>query len=304
MSKQWLRKVSLVLGQNSGNALDLSALRIKFSTKKGDLQTPNSADIRVYNLSDETAQRVQKEFTRVTLQAGYEENFGVIFSGNVKQVRRGRENGTDTFLDIFAADGDAAYNFATVNTTLAAGAGQKDVVGACAASMQQHGVSQGHAPELAGPQMPRGQVLYGMTRDHLRTSAQSTATSWSIQDGKLTMIERTGYLPGQAVVLTAKTGLVGTPEQSQDGVRARCLLNPQLRVGSRVKIDNRSILRAKIDMNYTAINMTPKVSNDGFYRVLIAEHSGDTHGTDWHTNLTCIGLDSTVPAALAAKGSV
>lgn len=304
MSKQWLRKISLVVGDNSGSALDLSALRIKFSTKKGDLQTPNSADIRVFNLSEDTANRVQKEFTRVALQAGYAENFGVIFRGNIKQVRRGRENGTDTFLDIFAADGDAAYNFAVVNQTLAAGSGHKDVVATCGAAMQEHGVTQGSTPDLAGPQLPRGQALYGMARDYMRTSAEGTGTSWSIQDGQLTMIPRTGYLPGQAVVLTAKTGLIGTPEQTQEGVRARCLLNPQIRVGSRVKIDNSSILKAKIDMNYTAINMTPKVAQDGFYRVLMAEYVGDTHSQDWYTNLTCLGLDDTVPASMAAKGSV
>lgn len=303
MSVQWLRKISLVVGQNGGTGLDLSGLRIKFTTRKGDLQTPNSADIRVYNLSEETALRVQKEFSRVALQAGYEQNYGMIFSGNVKQVRRGRE-GVDTFMDIFAADGDAAYNFAIVNTTLAAGAGQKEKVGACAGAMQEHGVGTGYMPELAAPAMPRGQVMYGMARDYMRSAAQSTDSSWSVQDGQLTMIPRAGYVPGQAVVLTAKTGLVGTPEQSQDGIRARCLLNPQLRVGSRIQLDNNSILRAKIDMSYTAINTTPKVNADGFYRVLIAEHSGDTHGTDWYTNLTCISLDGTVPPALAAKGSV
>ncbi len=303
MSAQWLRKISLVVGQGGGAGLDLSALRIKFTTSKGDLQTPNSAEIRVYNLSEETAVRVQKEFTRVALQAGYEQNFGMIFSGNVKQVRRGRE-GVDTFLDIFAADGDAAYNFAVVNKTLAAGAGQKEKVDVCAGAMSEHGVSQGYVPGLESPALPRGQVMYGMARDYMRSAAQSTETSWSVQDGQMVMIPRTGYLPGQAVVLTSKTGLIGTPEQSQDGIKARALLNPQLKVGSRVQLDNRSILRAKQDFSYTAINMIPKVNADGFYRVLIAEHTGDTHGKDWYTNLTCISLDGTVPPSLAAKGSV
>ena len=49
-------------------------------------------------------------------------------SGLIKQVRIGRENGTDTFLNIAAADGDKAYNFAVVNATLAAGAGLRGLV--------------------------------------------------------------------------------------------------------------------------------------------------------------------------------
>jgi hypothetical protein len=304
MSRQWLRKVSLVVGDSGGRGLDLSALRIRFSTRSGDLQTPNSADIRIYNLSEETAQQVQREFTRIVLQAGYVDNFGVIFDGTIKQFRRGRESGTDTYLDVFAGDGDAAYNYAVVNKTLAAGSTTRDRVSACSDSMAEHGVSEGHIPELGGPRLPRGQVLYGMARDYMRVSGQSSDTSWSIQDGKITMIPRDSYLPGEAIVLTAKTGLVGTPEQTQDGIKARCLLNPQIGIGRRVKIDNRSILRAKVDMSYTAINMLPKVSSDGFYRVLLREYSGDTHGTDWYTDLTCIALDDTVPASMAAKGGV
>lgn len=301
-ARQWLRKVSLVVGESSGRGLDLSALRIRFSTRKGDLQTPNSAEIRVYNLSENTVQQIQREFTRVMLQAGYEDNFGVIFLGNIKQLRRGRENGTDTFLDIFAGDGDAAYNFATVNRTLAAGATNRDRIGACTAAMGGYGVSEGIIPETGGPTLPRGQVMYGMARSHMRRAAQSGDMSWSIQDGKVTMVPRNGYISSGAVVLTAKTGLIGTPEQTQDGIRAQSLLNPQIQIGRRVKIDNKSILQAKKDMSYTAINMTPRVSNDGFYRVLIADCEGDTHGTEWYTNITCIALDDTVPASMAAKG--
>ncbi|MBU9534734.1 hypothetical protein KTE49_30340, partial [Burkholderia multivorans] len=132
--QQFVRKVSLIIGFDSGEALDLSELRIVFRVQRGDLQTPNSARIRVYNVSATTARRAQKEFTRVVLQAGYEGNYGIIFDGQIKQVRRGRESQTDTFLDITAADGDSAYNFAVVNTTLAAGSVATDHVSAAIAA--------------------------------------------------------------------------------------------------------------------------------------------------------------------------
>ena len=65
---QYGRKVSLIVGQDSGAALELSALRVVFHVRRGDLQTPNSAAIRVYNVSETTKQRIEKEFTRVVLQ--------------------------------------------------------------------------------------------------------------------------------------------------------------------------------------------------------------------------------------------
>ena len=46
-------------------------------------ETPNSASIKVYNLSEATAGRICKEFTRVILQAGYQGNCSVIFDGNI-----------------------------------------------------------------------------------------------------------------------------------------------------------------------------------------------------------------------------
>lgn len=117
--RQWLRKCSLLVGKGR-DGLELGDLRIVFKTTKGDVETPNSAEINVYNLSEATSSKIRKEFTRVVLQAGYQDNCAVIFDGTIRQVRHFRENGTDVCTSILAADGDAAYNYAVVNTTLAA----------------------------------------------------------------------------------------------------------------------------------------------------------------------------------------
>ncbi len=215
--QQYLRKASLIIGNDEGNGRDFSELRFKFSIRRGDIQTPNTADIRIYNLSEQTAQAVQKEFTRVILQAGYEGNFGVIFDGQIKQVRRGRETQTDTYLDITAADGDSAYNFAFSATSLAAGSTPIDHFNVVAKDMAEHGVSEGYAPDLPGNPLPRGKVIYGMSRDIMRNVAKNTDTSWSIQDGKLTMIPQTAYVPGEIPVLTSATGVIGLPELNRTG---------------------------------------------------------------------------------------
>lgn len=291
MNAQWLRACSLTVGKGSAG-LELGALRVVFATRKGDVETPNSAEIRVYNLSPSTANRIRREFTRVVLQAGYQDNIGTIFDGTIRQVRTGRENGTDTWLEIIAADGDAAYNFATVNTTLAAGSKPADRVAVAQAAMAEKGAGAGYTPDLGGQALPRGKVMYGMARQHMRNEAETTDTTWSIQDGKVQMLPRAGYLPGAAVVLTHETGLVGTPEQTQDGIRVRCLLNPRLRVGGRIKLDNASVLRAKTDLKASAL-LPPSLDHDGIYRILTVEFRGDTRGNDWYADMVCIGIDDT-----------
>ena len=117
---QWIRKVGLVL-YTGAKGLDLSELRIRFEVQNADVESPNSAAIRVYNVSGDTISSVvtRGEFDQVVLNAGYQNgNYGVIFQGSIKQFRVGRENATDTYLDILASDGDIGYNQGFVNTTL------------------------------------------------------------------------------------------------------------------------------------------------------------------------------------------
>lgn len=299
--KQFIRKASLIVGPDSGDAIDLSALRFAFAVHRGDIQTPNSADIRIYNANDATAQAIDKEFTRVVLQAGYEGNYGIIFDGQIKQVRRGRESATDTYIDITAADGDSAYNFATSALSLAAGSTPNDHVAAVLQGMAEYSISRGYIPDMPGNPLPRGKVIYGMSRDELRKIARNTQTQWSIQDGKLQLIPETAYLPGDVPVLTSATGLLGLPEQTQNGIKLKVLLNPSLKIGQAVKLDNESIQRYRYNLaiNQQAQNLMTEQSNklnsDGLYYVMIAEHQGDTRGNEWSTELICLAIDATIP---------
>lgn len=299
--KQFLRKASLIIGPESGNALDLSALRFRFAIRRGDLQTPNSADIRVFNVSDATSKRVVKEFERVVIQGGYEGNFGVLFDGTIKQIRRGRETPTDTYLDITAADGDSAYNFSTMAMSLASGSTPNEHVAAVLQSMSANGISQGYVADLKGNPLPRGKVFYGMARDEMRKIARNTNTSWSIQNGKLQMVPETAYMPGDIPVITAATGMIGLPEQTQNGIKVRLLLNPNIKIGGLVKIDNKSLqqYRYNLSINQSAVNgmtrQVVKTDSDGIYYVMVADHSGDTRGNDWYTDLICLAADASIP---------
>ncbi|MDP3351807.1 MAG: hypothetical protein Q8S92_22710 [Hydrogenophaga sp.] len=303
---QYLRKASLIVGADNGNAVDLSALRFAFAVRRGDIQTPNSADIRVYNPAPNTLTAIREEFTRVVLQAGYDGNFGVIFDGQIKQVRRGRESQTDTYVDITAADGDTAYNFSVSALTLAAGSTPANELEALIRDMARNGVQRGYIPEaLPGLPRSRAKVIYGMTRDKLRELAKNTSTNWSIQDGKIDLVPLTAYKPGEIPVLNSATGVLGLPEQTQDGIRLKVLLNPSLKIGQAVRLDNEAIQRFRYNLavDQTAANNnvrdTVSLNNDGLYYVMHAEHTGDTRGQMWNTDLVCLAIDATVTPIFA-----
>lgn len=305
------RKCTLLV-VSGDEALDLSEMRIVFETKQEDEESPNNARIRVYNLSRETVARIQGEYTRVVLQAGYQNaSFGVIFDGTIKQFGVGKENPTTTYLDILAADGDLAYNFSTVNKSLAAGSTPEQRIKALIEAMGPQGVTEGELiiPSTGGV-LPRGKVLFGLARGALRSQVQNVGATWSIQNGKVNILPLTEYLPGEAVVLTSATGLIGRPQQTEGGIYARCLINPRIGIGGLVRIDNKSINKtfqqadfsipgAQLPYNrYAGIQQLADVTADGLYRVYVAEYNGDTRGQPWWMDLVLLAVD---PSTMKVK---
>ncbi len=290
-----------------GSVIDLSQMHFTFKTSAADQESPNNAVIRVFNLSrgadQNTVQDIIKgEYSRVILQAGYEKGeFAVIFDGNVRQFRVGRLNATDTYLDLLCADGDLGYNFAKIVQSIAAGSTPEQRIAAIVASMRSFGVSSGSIAPTTGGTLPRGKVLFGMSRAMLRQQAITQQATWSIQNGKVNMIPLDSYLPGDPVLLNSLNGMIGLPEQTNDGIKIKCLLNPLIQAGQAVRIDNRSInqtIQAAPDVGpvpfnqWTGVQLLADVTSDGLYRVFVAEHEGDTRGQEWYSELTCLSLDA------------
>lgn len=307
MSRNYLRRTSLIVTAGA-EGLDLSEMRIQFRVNQMDVDAPNTAIIRVFNLATSTGQQIQKEFQEVVLQAGYEDgNFAIIFKGTIKQVKRGRLNATDTYVDILAADGDIAYNFGVVNKTLAAGATPQDQVNAISEATSKFGVTQADNQGLVGGTLPRGKVLFGMYRDRMDDVSRTNSVTWSVQNGKIVVIPVTGYLPGEAVVLTSRTGMIGVPEATNDGIKVDCLLNPLIKIGTRLQINNKSInnttIREQGFPRYTDLTFIASLSADGYYRALVVEHEGDNRGDAWYTHITCLNVDPTAAAGNSVQAN-
>lgn len=297
---QFGRSASLLLASSnlllSSKALDLSALQFRFEVKNADVETPNTAYIRIYNPAEQTRKTIIKEYDRVLLQAGYQSNTGVIFRGTVKQFKFGKENNVDSYLDLLCADGDLEYNFSLINETVAANSTHTQVLKRVADSMQLSLNIGGSDPTLGNVQYIRGKVLFGLTRVFARSISRSHHARWSIQNGAVTVIPFDGFLPGEPVKINGATGLIGIPEATDNGIALRCLLNPLITIGQRIEINNAdvtaTIVREQFFPSYKSQpTKIASTENDGIYRVLVAEHSGDTRGQDWYTDITALHLD-------------
>ena len=119
--------------------------------------------------------------------------------------------------------------------------------------------------------LPRCKVLSGDIKDYLKHVAKNNDANWHILDGNLNILPKNKILnDSEGFVLSEQTGLINSPEKTDDGLRVTCLLNPKLNIGSLVRIQ--SILS----------------EYDGDYKITQLTHSGDFLNDTWQTELIAI----------------
>lgn len=307
-AKQWGRqcRLTVAVGNDTPEAIDFSDFRIRFQVKQTLTGQPGTAEIYVYNVSRETERKLSEEGQEVILEAGYPGNMGVIFRGQLRQRMIGRESPTDTYLRIVAASGDQAHVYGVVNVTLAAGSSPDDVYQAIGDPLKYYGMSLGYVPKLPGSKLPRGKVMYGMARDHLRDFCDTYQLRFGYDGDQLVCVPKDGAIPEEAIEINVNTGMIGMPIMTMGGLDIACLLNPELSIGRTIHIDNDSIQFEAISTAYGAdpenVFKSKKMQGaNGYYTILSREHLGDTRGNYWYTNLICEGVDAELSPITGAK---
>ncbi len=284
----------------------LDDMQVEFTVRAWRLQTPANAVIRILNLSEDTKNALCVQNLRIVLEAGYEDHYGVIFAGTVKQGNRGKINGTDTYCDLYCADGDQAYIKAQVSKTLAKGATRQDVVNECLKAFNPYGIANGFmSPKLGGFQYPQPVVLFGLAREIMRGVAKDIGADWSFNQGKLNVIHKTESLPGGDIVVNSETGMVGRATQTFNGIIVRTVINPAMQKDRIVRIDEKSIDRAAPNPAFgfeTPQNaLIPSIAADGRYRVYGVDRVGSMRGGEWFDTLYCAAANTaqtSLPKAL------
>lgn len=310
-TRQWLRYFRLVVATDGDNqqAVDLSEFRCKFNISQAVIGKPCTAEITVYNVSAETVNKlgvgtneVSDKGLKVIVEAGYQNNHGIIFQGDLWWKSVGRESETETFMRLVAATGDRAKQYAVVNVSVAKGATQREIFDQVAASMRAKGVD---VKDISVPfmdtRLPRGKVLFRMASDAMNGIADTNNFDWGYgTEGLVAIPKDPTYDPNErVVVLNPETGMIGRPMLDEDGLSLQALLNPHLEIGSLIQIDNASVQRNSYDTTVSEGAVTKNMavtddflSADGIYRVISREHVGDTRGNDWYTNLIVVGVSS------------
>lgn len=251
----------------------ITELRMGFNVKRSLRTEPNTAEVKIYNLSSETRSKLQAEKVIMLIEAGYKETIAQLFKGEVREVKT-PQSGTDLITSIQGGDGEVQTRQSRVNLSFAKGTKVPDILSSLgnllglnvkkALEKLRNGKIRGSITELVN-----GFAASGRTMTEFERLVRSSGFEMSIQDGEVQILDlgKPNDLP--AISIDAQSGLIGVPEVGEKGrVKARSLLQPGMIPGRTLKITSEA---AELDGR--------------FYRIQEVEHIGDTHGQDWYSDV-------------------
>lgn len=294
MSDQFLRQYRLKVITFGGKSIDVSEVRCTFRAEKRLIRLYQWADILLYNLSPDTETNILQNGQYVILEAGYRAGaYGVIFEGFIHQPIRSKEDETTYVLQLVCVDGEYMLGKEFCNVTLSAGQTGQDIAKQVARSstvpfdIQVDPLQQGTTT--------RGKVIFSEPQEVLRSLAINNNAAFYNNNGKPHITALGKAPPPDVLKLNAKTGLIGMPDQTDDGIKFRCLINPAIDLDKWVKLNNRDIIPARIEFGVpqTLLDL------DGLYRVIGIVATGDTRGDDWYFECDAISQAGKLPQMLA-----
>jgi len=277
MARQYKRVYELTVIPPGGEARIIKGLRVNFEITKSILSFPNLARITLYNPNQDTLSALEEKYTRIVLNAGYEGDIRLLFKGDVRNVFQ-TKIGRDRLLTIYSGDGEKSWQNATFNKTLSESLSVSSAIQEVLKTFSDIniGTLQG-LPQVADKL--RGQVLSGSSKDIMDNFAEEYGFSWSIQDGEVIITPDQEPLEGdEAVLVTAATGMIGSPTITEIGVDVTTLLNPRLLPNRGFIIES---LNADVAIGNLFFRNIKRTSAEGLYKIQEVIFRGDSRDGDW-----------------------
>lgn len=263
MAVLFQRAVRVSLG-----SLAIEDLRVSFKVKHNATQSPNECELTVYNLGPASRGGLKSKGTRLVLEAGYSGTLAQIFRGETTYIDHKHE-GPLWLSKVQCADGAAALA-TPVRGSFKRGTPLHVVFDhiAEATGLDVTGAAQLVRSTLT-EQFTKGYTAHGPATVELDKLLKGRGFTWSVQSGRLQLLQAGQATREGAVLLSPDTGLVGSPahgspdkiKQTPARLTAKSLLQPGLRPGRKVRLE-----AAEVTGNFVCVAV---------------EHEGDTAGGAW-----------------------
>lgn len=240
------RTYTLTIQTRDGGTIVLTnPLTLEFSITRAFLASVNTGIFRVYNLGLQTRNTIYKDpfsvldptkFRRISLKAGYGSSQALIFDGNIQTGMSYRAEGSTNFItELIGYDGGNAVANSQTTASYSSGTGKDQVIGDIVNNLVgTGGVSIGRVdPLFPGQPYPRGRSLSDKSWKLLQLETGNRAF---IDNGKIYVLADGAFTSDDVLVVSANTGLLGSPKRQDAFISVDILFEPQVRIGQRVEL--------------------------------------------------------------------
>lgn len=263
------------IGASVTNWIEVTGLRMSFTVKRTLKPDANSASVEVFNLSATSRAGIKRKGVRVILEAGYADvGLETVIQGDCRLASH-EQSGTEWVTRFELLDGGRVLRYGRASTSYAPGTPLSKAVGDLAGKLGLSGGQLAKQLPALSAKTINGIVAHGSVPETLDKLLKPQGYSWSIQDGKLQVLKGDSDHTELIPLISTDSGLIGSPK----------LLTPDKNEG-RSLLSFTSLLNARIRPGCLVSVQSKQFS--GQFRVETVTHKGDTHGTDWTSEVEAI----------------
>lgn len=266
---------------DAGTTIDIGPpFRVTFKVKRDLSRHPNSCEIRIYNLAEQTRGIIEKGALRIRLYAGHAGVARLLFDGDLTRAWSEREDEASIVTIIFVGDGARAYAEARMNKSYRPPIRVATVLGDCAKSLGLKLPPEVEQSAELRQALEGGISLHGPTRDVLTRLLAPYAYHWSVQDGRLLIIRDEDLAPGEEFIVDADSGLIGSPkwrapDKPRKKTSKKAKPRPEFEFDMILEPEMRPARRVRLRSEFFDVSL----------KALEVEHTGDSHGSDFTTKV-------------------
>lgn len=281
--KNFIRKYRMKAGVMGRTGFEIGAtteknphaLHISFSIEKSTSETPNTAKIQVWNLSDKSLKVLDTKDCTVQLRAGYTDHIALILVGNVVTVTTSLD-GADKMTEIEVVDGRVALRDTYLSVSFKGKVNSKDVFNHIAGAM---GVAVVYSKKAKFKTLPNGFSFVGPAKNALKKLCKTCGLAWSIQNEVLQIRKPNEPITARAYLLNSETGLLDIPKRITISSESDDSSGGGSSTTSQIGYEVRYLLNGAIGINDYVRLESSKAR--GYFRVYKVTIDGDNLEGDW-----------------------
>lgn len=269
-------------------------LNVKFSIKKFGSQKANVAKFEVYNLSKATRDKFSTKNVDLIFECGYVNEFGLLFKGQIDLSNHVKSN-TEWITTLECKDGLKQMQDTILSFTVKEGETYSSVLNKI---ISESGIDKGFITTTKPPNFDlfskqdkaqfnktksaiqkdlsshtynKAASFHGAFETIMNTFTSRAGLKWSINDGKLDVYPPGIAKPIAVININKNSGMIGSPERLDRGLKVKSLLRPLFIPGVTIKLE----------ADDTTLN--------GEYNIVNVEHTGELDSTgNWVSILEVI----------------